>query len=155
MQQLPRPEHRLRNRFLQKTSCLLGTKEDKLISCAWFTYNNYEEDEVWCNYDFSGSPQTVWDYDVFVDPNYRLGRAFHLTWQAASADLYARGFRNTLSRISAYNPNSIKSHEKLGARNCGSAVFLKLATLQLMISNKRPFLHCTTTKEKRPMLRFD
>jgi len=155
MQQLPRPEHRLRDRFLQKTSCLLGTKGDKIISCAWFAYGSYEEDEVWCQYNFSKSEQTVWDYDIFVDPKYRLGRAFYVTWQTASADLYTRGFRSTLSRISAYNPNSIKSHEKLGAQHCGSALFLKLARVQLMVSNKHPFLHCTTSKEKRPILYFE
>lgn len=155
MLSLPRPETRLRERFRQKTACLLGTKGDQVVSCAWFAYQTYEEDEVWCRYDFSRSPESVWDYDIFVAPPYRMGRAFHLTWQSAAAALHAAGYRRTLSRISAYNPNSIKSHEKLGALRCGSAMYLKLWALQIMASNKSPYLHITASEKGRPVLYFE
>ena len=155
MLQLPRPEHRLRDRFKQKTTCVLGSKCGKLVSCAWFAYEAYEEDEVWCRYDFSSSPESVWDYDIFVSPDYRLGRAFHLTWQAAASRLYIAGYRRTLSRISAYNPNSLKSHERLGAQRCGSALYLRLGTLQIMASNKAPYLQMTANQKDRPVLHFD
>ena len=155
MLQLPRPEHRLRDRFKQKTTCVLGAKGGQLVSCAWFAYEGYEEDEVWCRYEFPNSPDSVWDYDVFVAPDYRLGRAFHLTWQAAASRLYNAGYRRTLSRISAYNPNSLRSHERLGAQRCGSAMYLRLGRIQIMASNKAPYLQITANRKGRPVLNFD
>jgi hypothetical protein len=154
MLELPRPPERLKDRFSQRTVCLLVHRSKTLVACAWFAFAHYDEDEARCRYLLPLDDECVWDYDVYVDPAYRLSRAFSITWQLAESYLYGRGYRYSFSRISAYNPVSLSSHAKLGAEQCGGAVFIQLWSLQLMFSNKSPFMHLSLAAGRRPELKF-
>jgi hypothetical protein len=82
----------------------------------------------------------VWDFDVFVAESERLGFLFAKQWDAFDALLKPQGIRYTVSRINAFNQRSMASHRRLGAQDCGWALFLRLGPFQGMLSNQRPFI---------------
>ena len=137
---LDRPEAVLRQRFDQGAQCLLATKNEALVGCIWFVHNAYAEDEVHVDYVLPQGGQCVWDFDVFVAEPERLGFLFAKQWDAFDALLRPLGVRYTVSRINGFNQRSIASHRALGAQDCGWALFLRLGSLQWMLSNQRPFI---------------
>ncbi len=149
---LPRPLPDVKARFEQRVECLVALKEGELVACAWFGFEKFEEDEVRCT--FLLPRQTVWDFDIFVFPPYRIGRLFIRTWQEANRKLTGEGFSESLSRISAYNRNSILSHKKLGAQKVGTAVFLKFGGAQVMVASLRPYVSVTFQKGQQPCIDF-
>lgn len=152
LEQIPRPVANLRARFEQEVKCLAVLKQEELIACAWFGYGRFHEDEVRCVYQLPAN--AVWDFDVYVAPRYRLGRTFARTWQAANAQLAREGVAHSFSRISAYNRHSILSHQRLGAVQVGTALFLRLGPLQLMCSNLAPWVSLTLGSARAPGLDF-
>lgn len=147
---LPRPEVNLRARFAQDVQCLTASKGDELRACAWFGFGRFEEDEVRCT--FVLPEDAVWDFDIYVVPQYRIGRVFLRTWQEANRKLSEEGFAKSFSRISVYNRNSVSSHEKLGASKVGGAMFLKLGNVQLMCSSFAPRL--SLSLRRAPLIDF-
>ena len=125
-------------------------KNDQLAACAWFAFGEFEEDEVRCTYVLPD--KAVWDFDIFVFPEYRIGRVFLQTWQEANRVLSGRGYAYSLSRISAYNKHSIRSHEKLGAKKVGSALFLRVGRAQIMIASRRPHFSLSFSKKRSPRI---
>lgn len=148
--QLPRPVEVLKGRFKQQAQCVLVHQDNDIAGCAWFTQQQYHEDEVRCVFDFSGLPKHVWDYDVYVFPKYRLSRMFMRMWQHAEETLYTQGFTNSLSRITAYNIHSIKSHERLGAKKLNWICFVNILGGQFMFAPMAPYLHLSLTKKSLP-----
>lgn len=149
---LPRPLPNIQNRFAQNVQCLAAIKHDQLVACAWFGFEEFEEDEVRCTYVLPTN--AVWDFDIYVFPEYRISRVFLRTWQEANRMLSGRGYAYTLSRISVYNKHSIRSHEKLGAQMLGSALFLRVGAAQLMLASQRPYFSLTLSKKRSPQIDF-
>lgn len=137
---LDRPLAVIRERFVQGAQCLVATKNEALVGCIWFVRGSYVEDEVSVDYLLPVDGQSVWDFDVFVTESERLSFLFAKQWDAFDALLKPQGIRYTVSRINAFNQRSVASHRALGAKNCGSALFLRLGRLQWMLSNQRPFI---------------
>lgn len=137
---LGRPLAVIHERFVQGAQCLLATKNEAMVGCIWFVRGSYAEDEVRVDYLLPTDGQSVWDFDVFVTESERLGFLFAKQWDAFDALLKPQGIRYTVSRINAFNQRSVASHRALGAKNCGSALFLRLGRLQWMLSNQRPFI---------------
>ncbi|PIE44164.1 MAG: hypothetical protein CSA50_01795 [Gammaproteobacteria bacterium] len=152
---LPRPRSVLNSRFQSGSRCMVAKKVDanEFLGCAWFSYGFYQEDEVNCLYEFTNS-QKVWDYDIYVKPELRMSRLFLRLWQQASKSLYEDGYTSSLSRISAYNLQSIRSHEKLGATKVGWSLFFKVSHFQLMFSSKAPYLSLSYKNHGQPRLTF-
>lgn len=148
--QLPRPLPNLKARFEQDVQCLVAVKQEQLVACAWFGFGEFEEDEVRCTYVLPAA--AVWDFDIYVFPKYRIGRVFLQTWQEANHALSRRGYSCSLSRISAYNMHSIRSHEKLGAKKVGSALFLRVGRAQIMITSRRPHFSLSFSKKRSPRI---
>lgn len=149
-QQLPRPIEVLKERFSQQTQCLLVHQDNEVAGCAWFAQQQYLEDEVRCTFDFSQLSESVWDYDIYVFPKYRLSRLFMRMWKHAEETLYSQGFTRSLSRITAYNIQSIKSHEHLGAKKLSWICFINILGGQLMFSPMAPYLHLSLSKQSQP-----
>lgn len=147
---LPRPVAKLQARFEQDVQCLIATKEGELRACAWFGFNRFEEDEVRCT--FILPRHAVWDFDIYVFPKYRIGRLFVRIWQEANRKLAAEGYTESFSRISVYNSNSIRSHEKMGAQKAGGALFLKLGRVQMMLASPSPRISFSV--QRRPDIDF-
>lgn len=152
LEQLPRPVENIQARFDQKAKCMISMKEEELAACAWFAFDIYEEDEVRCTYVIPR--HSVWDFDIYVAPKYRMGRTFARSWQAANEALSDQGYQYSLSRISAYNMASRSAHERLGATRVGAALFLKLGLMQLMYSTLRPRISFRLIRTRPPELDF-
>ncbi|MBK1707421.1 hypothetical protein CKO40_23545 [Halochromatium glycolicum] len=72
----------------------------------------------------------------------------------ANSRLHAEGFRESFSRISAFNPSSHGSHARLGAKTIGWATFVVIGSLQIMWASRAPFLHLSINKRRYPILRL-
>lgn len=148
--QMPRPPAVIARRFGDGARCLAAVKSGRLIGFLWYKEGEYLEDEVRCRYRFD--PATaVWDFDVYVDPEYRLGRLFSRLWSTAHAELRARGYRWTISRISAFNSASLAAHARMGARTVGSATFFAIGRLQISFSTVAPRFHLSWRPDRYPL----
>ena len=137
---LDRPRHVINQRFAQGAQCLLATKNQEVAGYIWFLHQTYLEDEVRAQYVLPTEGRCVWDFDVYVAPSERLGWLFAKQWDVLDALLQPRGVRYSFSRINAFNQRSLASHRRLGAVDCGWAVFLCVGNGQLMLSNMHPYL---------------
>jgi len=150
LEALPRPLTNIKSRFTQDVLCLAAIKNEQLAACAWFGFGEFDEDEVRCTYVLPGD--AVWDFDIFVFPEYRFSRVFLKMWEEANKVLNDKGYTCSLSRISAYNKHSIRSHEKLGATTVGSAVFLRIGEGQLMVASRKPYIWVSFSPENLPRI---
>lgn len=143
----------LAHRFDQGATCLIVRRKGEVLGCFWLCEGPFLEDEVRCRFVPIPQDGAVWDFDVYLMPKHRLGRGFLQLWHAAFGYLRGRGRQWSMSRISAFNARSVASHKALGAYVVGRAVFLRGRRWQLMIANRRPFLHASFGDGNCPSLR--
>ena len=130
-----RPARELARRFAGSSRCFAAWQGETLTGFLWFTDRHYDEDEVRCTFRVSPADRAVWDLDVHVMPRFRLGRTFALLWDNAFAAMRSRGVRWTLSRVSAFNADSIRAHQRLGARRTGWAFFFLFGSFQFTLTS--------------------
>ncbi|KQV61301.1 MULTISPECIES: hypothetical protein [unclassified Duganella] len=150
----PRPREVVAARLRQGGCSIAAWKGRELAATLWYQFGAYEEDEVRARY-FLPAPDSCWDYDVFVQPHMRLGMTFCRIWDEAHRRMRARGVQWTCSRISAFNPGSLRAHRRIGTVHLGSATFIALGRWQLMFAGRRPFIHLSAGPGSRPQLVFD
>lgn len=146
LSQLPRPAEVIADRFAQGAFCLALVKEDQVQAFIWLIRRQYNEDVALVRYLLPERANTVWDFDVYVAPPYRLGFTFLKLWDAAYAHLRSMGVQWSISRISAFNKDSLSSHIRLGAKTFASVTFLKIGSLQILFSSLHPWLHVSLGK---------
>lgn len=149
-----RPKQVIDERYRQGAICLGAFKANRLIGFLWFVIGPYIEDEVRCRFLPQPEGQAAWDFDVYLDPINRTGFAFGRLWDEANTYLRQRGVIWTMSRISAFNLTSIRSHQKLGAAKIGSALYLRAGEYQLMFATLAPYVHLSTKAETIPTIRL-
>lgn len=154
LRKFPRPAEVIRARFEQGGNCLAAYKGDMFLGFIWFNLGLYREDEVRCSFLPLPRGEASWDYDVYVDSRYRMGRLFARLWDELNSRLRSDDIRWTVSRISAFNAESRKSHDRLGAVVIGSAVFLRLGPLQLYVGTSKPYVHISANGEG-PLISLD
>lgn len=147
-----RPPEVLRRRFADGTTCYAATVKGEFAGHIWLARGFYDEDEVRCRYVLPANRPIVWDYDVYIEPRYRLGRTLGRLWKGVDAALGAQGIQWSMSRISLFNAASIQTHERLGAVYLTTGAFLVLGPLQLSIFSKAPYLHFGVSSAHRPAL---
>jgi hypothetical protein len=136
-------------RFGQRAVCFGAFKGGAIIGCLWLCLGPYLEDEVRCRF----VPRDAsWDFDVYLHPEHRVGFGFARLWDEANAHLRARGLAWSISRISVLNTKSLAAHDKLGIRRLGTAVFVKLGALQVMLATLAPFIHLSLSPSSAPTL---
>ncbi|MCC6193666.1 MAG: GNAT family N-acetyltransferase [Burkholderiales bacterium] len=150
--QADRPAEVIRARFAQGARCLVAANDGRLAGFLWFVVGPYDEDEVRVRFVPDPHGRAAWDFDVMVKPEYRMGRLFSYLWAGAGAELRARGVEHTISRISAFNAESLAAHRRLGARIVGSAFFLCAGSWQLMRTSFAPRWHFSSRREGRPVV---
>ncbi|MFP4244323.1 MAG: N-acetyltransferase family protein [Ectothiorhodospira sp.] len=135
---MAREPYFIHHRFRQGAYCLGVLSDGELVGFLWWLEGPYEEDEVRCVFLPQPKGLAVWDFDVYLSPSHRLGISFSRLWQEASRRLLARGFLYTSSRISAFNPASLRAHQRLGAKVVGSRVFIGLGSLEFSVGSQAP-----------------
>jgi hypothetical protein len=149
----PRPPEVIAARFAQGADCHVAEHKGRFAGHIWLAHGRYTEDEVRCEYHWADQPPCVWDYDVYVEPEYRLGRAMGRLWRGVDDALSARGVAWTLSRISRFNAASLNAHARLGARRCGWITVLVLGRWQLALMPHKPWVHGSGPGGRGPLLR--
>ena len=152
--QFPRPRRVVARRFANGATCLVAHDADAFAGFIWLQFGPYDEDEVRCRYTTLPAERTAWDFDVYVHPTYRKGRTFARLWDAANDLLRERGVDWTVSRISAFNVESLRSHAHFGARRIRTATFVRLRSVQLLFTIGRPWVHVSLGPESPPQLRL-
>jgi len=145
----PRPRNVIKDRYYQGAVCLAAYKSNTFIGCLWYVKHQYIEDEVRCIFKLA-SPQSVWDFDVYVEPKHRLSPVFLKLWDEAAKQLRKQGYEWSISRISAFNSTSIFSHRRMGAKTIGSTTFICIGNYQFTIANIFPFIHFSKNKKSIP-----
>jgi hypothetical protein len=154
IQQFPRPKLNIVGRFADGAVCHVAVRGDKLVGFIWTKQGSYQEDEVRCHYVLRPSNQLAWDFDAYVAPEFRMSRAFSQLWDAANEYLRELGRRWTISRISAFNAASLRSHQRLGLTRLHTGYFLVLGPVQISLFSCRPYVHVATHGSRGPELVF-
>jgi len=71
----------------QGAICLGAFKNDELLGYAWILLGTYEEDEVRCFFVPMPEGESAWDFDIYLDPKYRIGFAFPRLWDEVNTYL--------------------------------------------------------------------
>ena len=148
----PRPATVNRARFDAGGRCHVVTVDGTFAGHLWLSQGHYDEDEVRCRFLLPPAPACCWDYDVYIEPRFRVGRTMARLWQAVDRKLADQGFRWTLSRIARLNTASLLAHEHLGARKIASAMFLVAGPAQVMMASCAPWLHFSFRRGNRATL---
>lgn len=151
----PRPSAVIQTRFQKGLVCLAATSKQTFSGFLWFARGAYDEDEVHCRFLLANPDTMVWDFDVYVEPQFRLGRTFARLWDAANERFSSSGIQWSISRISAFNQQSLQSHERLGIRRLNSLTFVCLGGLQIGFMSCSPYLNICTKDINRPVVVID
>lgn len=146
-----RPEIK-QQRFDRGARCLGLYKRGELAGYIWLSFGSYDEDEVRCTYRLADPQGGVFDFDLYVLPEHRMGVAFVAVWNAANAWLHAQGVRHSFSRMTRYNLPSRRAHRRLGSLCVGRAVFLQLGRLECMAATLPPYAGLSLRRTGRPRL---
>lgn len=140
----------LRCRFAQGAVCFGAFQDGEMIGCLWLCLGPYSEDEVRC--EFVPADDASWDFDVYIAPERRSGFAFARLWDEANTYLRQHNAGWSFSRISAFNPRSLASHGRMGARPIGTVTYLRFGSWQLLVSTLAPYVHLSTKRGGAPRL---
>ena len=151
----PRPDSIIENRFDNGAVCLVAFKENTFVGYIWFMFGAYQEDEVRAKFAPLPDLTTVWDFDVYVHPDYRLGHTFLRLWDESNRFLLDRQIEWSCSRISAFNAHSINVHKKLGVLNLGQVIFFCIGDCQLTLATLFPYIHVSIHLNSYPTFFID
>ena len=150
----PRRADVLDQRDRQGAFSVTAFRDGQLSGFLWLLYGSYHEDEVRVRYHLV-SPRSAWDFDVWVSPDERLGLTFARLWDEAHRLLREHAVDWSCSRISTFNPASLRAHARLGTVSLGHALFLVCGRWQWMGASLPPYLHLSRRDGAFPHLTFD
>ena len=136
----PRPRKVISSRFERGDVCLVATIKGVFGGFLWFARKCYDEDQVYCRFVLAEPESCVWDYDVYVEPHFRMGRTFARLWDAANQIFAECGIEWSCSRISAFNRQSLQAHGHLGILKLHTLTFICIGPLQLSIFSCKPYV---------------
>ena len=152
IKRLPRPPEVIARRFADRSVCFVAARAETLVGFLWIKRESYREDEVRCNYVLQPAAQLAWDFDAYVDPQFRMTRAFAQLWEAANTYLREQGCQWSISRISAFNAASLAAHKRLGTVHLHTGTFLVIGGMQLAAFSCYPYLHLGLGPGRYPQL---
>lgn len=142
------------SRFNQNATCLGVYQGGKFIGYIWLCFHAYEEDEVRCTFIPSPENEAVFDYDLYIFPEYRMGLAFLGLWNGTNEFLRNRGIKYSFSRLTRFNLQSRRSHQHLGCKRVAQAVFLKIWQVEFMVATIFPYINLSLRKSGRARLKL-
>jgi hypothetical protein len=148
-----RPEIK-ESRFKQNAICLGAFNKGQFVGYIWFCFNAYEEDEVRCTFVLTPPGESVFDFDLYIFPEHRMGLGFVGIWNGANRFLRSRGIKFSFSRLTRFNLASRRAHQHLGWKRVGSAVFLQAWRVEFMMATIFPYVHVSMGKSGQVRLRL-
>jgi hypothetical protein len=142
------------DRFARGACGIAVLRKGQLTGYAWWTAASYPEQEVRCNFVLSEPAQAVFDFDVHVMPEHRMGLGFMSVWHAFVEELRRDGVKHSYSRISRFNLASLRAHARLGAQPIGRAIFVRVGALTLAMMARFPFVSASLGDGCRLRLRL-
>lgn len=152
LEYFPRPAAVIQSRLKNGHVCLTATNKQVFSGFLWFARGSYDEDEVCCRFILASPATTVWDFDVHVEPRFRLGRTFARLWDAANQRFSTSGIQWSFSRISAFNQQSLQSHGRMGIFRLQTLTFVCLGPLQICFMSCSPYLNISWSGFNRPSI---
>jgi hypothetical protein len=143
---MPVPMPTLQGRFAQGARCLGVWRRAELLGYVWLVRNEYDEDEARCTYVLPparpgvGVGDSVFDFDLYLFPEHRMGVGFVALWHAAARHLHVQAVTCSYSRMTRFNLASRRAHLRLGSKVVGRALFLCLGRFECMLSTLHPYL---------------
>lgn len=150
----PRPPAINALRWAAGAICHACLVKGHFAGTIWIQRSRYEEDEVRCDYLLPDGESCVWDFDVYVAPEFRSGRTMARLWKAVDTNLASQGVRWSASRISRFNSASLRSHQRLGAVEVGRLTFFVIGPWQLMWDSQARRSHLSLSPRNRPVVRL-
>ncbi len=121
-------------RFARGDAGIAALRKGQCLGYAWWATESYLESEVNCLFEWTQDPRAVFDFDVFVRPEHRMGLGFMAVWDGLLQELRGAGIQYSFSRISRFNLSSMRAHTRLGARPIGQVSFLRVGRILLALS---------------------
>jgi len=138
--QMARRAEVLDDRFGSGSTCIAAMRGEEIQGFMWLHFSPLHDKDLRLVLAAADDTGLAWDYDMFIQPKYRLGRTFSRLWEAAQLELIRKGRRGTLSWIRIENGASRRAHIRLGATRVGRAVMLAVSQWQITISSMRPWI---------------
>jgi hypothetical protein len=142
------------SRFDQNAICLGAFRRDAFIGHIWFCFQAYEEDEVRCTFLLPEGNQAVFDFDLYLFPNHRMGIGFAGIWDGANQFLRSKGVKFSFSRLTRFNLPSRHAHMRLGAQRVGRLFVLQAWQVELMMATVAPYLHLSLSRRDRARVKL-
>jgi hypothetical protein len=150
--QLPRPRDEIARRFAGGAVCFLAIRENRIIGHLWATRSAYREPVHRAEFAPRPLGRTAWDFDLWIDPADRLGLAFARLWDTCNTHLREQGVTWTCSRVSAFNPESLQAHARLGMRVMHSLLYFAAGRVELLIADVAPFVALSFSPRTFPVI---
>lgn len=151
----PRPPAVIAERFAAGSECLVAESSGRFAGYLWISRGHFVDPDQRCRFELVPASQCIWDYDVYIAPEFRLGRTFLRLWEGTNAYLSSQGIRWSVSQISAFNRGSLAAHQRLGSIRKASSTFLVIGGMQLSIFTIPPYLHLSRSPRTHPTVRVD
>lgn len=136
-------------RFAQGAICLGVYRDDQLLGYIWYCFGGYDEDEVRFHYELTDRRRTVFDFDLYILPEYRMGIGFAAVLHFANQYLLSKGVDYSFSRLTRFNLASRRSHSHIGLATVASTYCLQLGPLEIVVSSISPYVAMTGSKLRR------
>lgn len=147
-----RPEV-IAERFRSGSTCIAALKGEELLGFMWLQFGSMYAPDLRLKLDIGNRADLAWDYDMFIQPKYRLGKVFGRLWAGANEELRKRGCIGTLSGVLIENGGSARAHVRLGARRIGWLAMICIGRTRINISSLRPWISLSRP-DRQPTLRF-
>lgn len=151
----PRPMEVIERRMRDGALCFGAFIKGQFVGFQWVCLGAYEEDDVRTLFVPEPAGHAAWDFDIYVHPDHRLGRAFVRLWDEMNMMLIARGVNWSVSRISAFAPDSMRSHARMSAQRIGTCFYVQLGPMQIALLSRAPFIHVGFNSRQRPVFRAE
>jgi hypothetical protein len=132
--------------------CFVALRENRIIGHLWVTRSAYREPVHRAEFAPRPPDRTAWDFDMWIDPAERLGLAFARLWDRCNSYLREQGVTWTCSRVSAFNPESLQAHARLGMRVMHSLLYFGAGQVELLIADVAPFVALSFSPRTFPVI---
>jgi hypothetical protein len=147
---LPRPLAETTGRLSSGAACIVALEDGALAGFLWLQTGCAMDAESGVRFAPAPADATVWDFDVYIDPQHRGGLAFYRLWSQTGELLRARRVGHSVSLVWSHNDDSIRSHQRLGAFPIASGVQVSFGSSRLQIGDRAPRLRWLSAGSEAP-----